>query len=1047
MTLPLPKILVVDDNSANLVAMRRVLSRLPCEVVVARSGNEALAACVRTDFAILFLDVEMPGMDGYEVAELLKDDPSTCHIPIAFVSATPGDPTVWTRAYAAGVVDYLAKPLDDNVVRAKASVFLDLYASKQRLALELARSETMRSAARENEARYRQALNGAPIPVMVHAEDGEVILINRLWQELTGYGANEITSVAAWTSRAFGSQATEMQSHMAKLYGIADIVHQGEVVVRTAHGTTLIWNLRSTPLAALPDGRRLVASMAEDITAYRRALRAQEDARRLAQRADQAKGEFLANMSHEIRTPMNAIIGLTQLALETELTPQQQGYLTKIKSSSVALLGIINDILDYSKIEAGRLEFERVPFLLEEMLRDVAHLFLPGIDQKGLELFLEIAPGTPLSLVGDPLRVGQVLNNLVGNAAKFTETGEIHLRVEMTACEQDEATLRFSVRDTGIGLTREQMDRLFRPFLQADGSTSRRYGGSGLGLTICRRLAELMGGDITVSSAPGQGSTFTFTARLGLGPERRNLETRNHLHGLKVLIVDDHETSLHILEALIVSWSGEAAILSRGERVMDELARAETAGRPFEIVLLDWQMPGIDGIEVARQIEWEAAVGHIKRPPMVFMVTAFCKDRLLAEAKAVHIDGILTKPVTPSCLLNEVNAVRSPGTMTQLRTADRSQATPYDMAEPISGARILVVEDNKINQDVAREFLEKAGFQVFLADDGHQGVDAIREHCFDAVLMDVQMPGMDGLEATRLIRRLPGGDVLPIIAISASAMPRDKQACAEAGMNDHIAKPIVPKDMLGTLLKWVTPRKPVPVSPLRPVPFPSVSAPARRTSVQSPPGLAAPFPDLPGVELCQASERLAGNRALFVSLMKQLADKYEHTGEAVRDAIAHGRPDAAARLLHTLRGAAGNVGANDIAGLTATAEIAIRDGRDDDVPALLDRLDAGLGALFAAVRAIPADAPIPPVGPPAGTRIGARAVPEAVAPKELPKDALEALLTALRASDAAALDQFEHLRPAIAAVYGPAFADRLQVAVDGLCFEEAADLLCGTGPL
>jgi CheY-like chemotaxis protein len=592
-----------------------------------------------------------------------------------------------------------------------------------------------------------------------------------------------------------------------------------------------------------------------------------------------------------------------------------------------------------------------------------------------------------------------VLNNLLGNAIKFTHEGLIHLRIEVVEADEQQALLRFAMRDTGIGLSKEQSDRLFRPFVQADGSTTRRYGGTGLGLTISRHFVELMDGKIAVSSAPGEGSTFAFTARFGIGQERRNMVERHHLHGLRTLVVDDQDISLEILSAMIQSWSGDVTTLRSGETVVEEMIRAEAEGRPYELILLDWQMPGVDGLEVARQIEQEAAAGRVQRQPMVVMVTAFDKDRL-AEQAAARLDGILTKPVTPSSLFNAVMAVRTPSLARHQFDSRRPDSTPYEIAHPIRGAHVLVVEDNVINQEVAREFLEKAGLRVALADNGRLGVEAVRNGQFDAVLMDMQMPEMDGLEATRLIRTLPGFAGLPIIAMTAAAMPRDKQACSDAGMSDHVSKPIVPKELLAALVRWIKPRE-------------GMDSPAL-------PSPDADFPPVAGIDSRQASVRLAGNRPLFMSLLGQMVDKFQGTITELRAAIADGQFEQAARSLHALRGVAGNVSAIEVARVASDAEAAVKDGKADEIPHLLDRLEDALARLFAAIISLPAEK---------RPRIGSAA--------PLTPAMLEPLMAALREQDAAALDLFNGVEPALEAAHGSEFADRLRTAVDGLHFDAA----------
>lgn len=611
-----------------------------------------------------------------------------------------------------------------------------------------------------------------------------------------------------------------------------------------------------------------------------------------AQAASKAKSEFLANMSHEIRTPMNAIVGLTHLGLTTEEPERLRDYLGKIDRAARSLLQIINDILDFSKIEAGKLQLESMPFDLFAVLDNLSDMVNLPAARKGLELLFAVEPGLPSQLVGDSLRLGQVLLNLVGNAIKFTEAGQIVVQVKAAKKGRDFVRLRFDVTDTGVGLTREQLTKLFESFSQADTSTTRRYGGTGLGLAISQRLVDLMDGEITVESEAGRGSTFSFSARFGLAPTTAaRAAPPKSLHGMRVLVVDDNAIAVSTLRTYLESFDFDVTSAGDGYEAINAVRAAGSKG--FRLVLMDWQMPGMNGIDAARRIREMAR----PEPTVIIMVTAFGREEVERQALTAGFDGFLIKPVNPSVLIDTI--VGAFGAAAAI-PATGSQAG----AEPalLKGRRVLLVEDNEINQEVARELLQRAGVKVDLAVTGREAVARVAEadDDYDAVLMDVQMPGMDGLEATRRIRALDSPRAtVPIIAMTANAMAEDRQRCLDAGMNDHVGKPVDVKLLTDVLLRWIAP------------PGPMAEKVQDGASVS--PAAAADF-DFDG-----AIRQMAGNRDLW----ERAARRYLASPAAPRriaDQCEAGEREAAYREAHTLKGIAATLGLLALQRAAADAE-------------------------------------------------------------------------------------------------------------------------------
>jgi PAS domain S-box-containing protein len=634
--------------------------------------------------------------------------------------------------------------------------------------------------------------------------------------------------------------------------------------------------------------------------------------RRHAEDATQAKSDFLANMSHEIRTPMNAVIGMAHLALKTDLTPKQRDYLNKIQSSANSLLGIINDILDFSKIEAGKLDMETVEFDLSQTLDNVANVVTVKAQEKeNLEVLFYTDSRVPNSLIGDPLRLNQILVNLGNNAVKFTERGEIVLMTKIKSSSDDKITLQFSMRDTGLGMTKEQQTKLFQAFSQADTSTTRKYGGTGLGLTISKRLVNMMGGDIWVESKPGQGTTFSFTAEFGLGKEKtkKRYMPAPNLRGMKVLVVDDNATSRDILREMLESFSFSVSVAASGAEGITELENADK-NKPIELVIMDWKMPGMDGIEASKLIKSHRGLSKI---PAIVLVTAYGREEVMLQTEEVGLEGSLLKPINPSILFDTIMQVFGEAVPEISRVAQRKEQEAKAWGN-IQGAHVLLVEDNEINQQVAMEILQGAGLKVTIANNGQEGVDAARENQYDVILMDIQMPVMDGYTATREIRKDERFKELPIIAMTAHAMSGDEDKSLEAGMNGHVAKPIDPDKLFSTLQRWIKPSKR------------GDHVQQQEVSVERPESDAAlPAEDelpeyLPGFDLSDGLKRLQGNKRLYRKLLFNFATGYNQVANEIREVLDAEDLEGAHSLVHNLKGLAGNLAATKLQAATVNLE-------------------------------------------------------------------------------------------------------------------------------
>ncbi|HRZ99686.1 MAG TPA: PAS domain S-box protein [Candidatus Paceibacterota bacterium] len=896
----------------------------------------------------------------------------------------------------------------------------------------------------ESELAYRLAFQRAlietiPYPMFVKDSDARFVGCNKAYEREFNTNSDLLKGKTI-LDLDYIPDADRQKFHTEDLAVIREAGRRSyELPIQYADGQTHT-TLYSVDGFKLSDGKPGgLIGLLVDISDQKRVAEELRVAKAKAEEATEMKSMFLANMSHEIRTPMNAIIGLSHLALKTQLTPKQRDYVSKVHNAGTSLLSVINDILDFSKIEAGKLDIETIDFRLDEVISSVTTLTAQKAHDKGLEFLAHASPDIPEFLLGDPLRLGQVLTNFVNNAVKFTEHGEIRLNIDLLERTGEKVQLKFSVRDTGIGMTREQSAKLFQPFTQADMSTTRKHGGTGLGLTICRRLVELMGGRVWLESEAGVGSAFFFTVWLGVGTAQASGKViPDRLSHLRVLVVDDNPAACEILQEPLSTLASRVDVAASGKEAIMAI-REHDITDPYDVVFMDWRMPGMDGLQASRHIKSDETLKH---PPAIVLVTAFGREEVREEAERLGLDGFILKPVTKSMIVDTLVSVFSQSGDAAAATTDGEQAIR------LRGARILLAEDNDINQQIAVELLESVGATVKIANTGREAVEILSNGPipapFDVVLMDLQMPEMDGYQATAKIRSDRRFAELPIIAMTAHATIEERQRCLAAGMDDHIAKPIDPAmlfDTVGRFLKSSDVSSPASNSnPPRSVveeaaANPAPSSPGAEFS-QAGAGVSHPGIDLHSINGLDADNGLArvgGNLKLYTKLLRQFSEQQGPAAEQISEAMVRGDAVVAERLAHTLKGVAGNIGAGAIQSAAGALEKLIRERADPDlIESARLRVAAALETLLKQLPPVLASVEPVPTAPPAS-------VPSIDPVKS--REAATQLIKLLAEFDPGASDFVETNQAALRSLFSDGAWTQFEKHVQGYSFADAQDQL------